>query len=210
VAALAAVLGILIAFWPQTGPVGIDACPYLQKTGDGLLDWKVSHNAMPLIRYVAPYLWLRDILDSAGARTDAETGLRLFTPAQLLAHNGSDLGLSLLLCMNAHVFDVGGKGWMHYGPDKGYSVFAGRDATRSLALGSLEESDLALGGDTRSFNQDQLAQLTDQHDFYLEKYPLVGLLEGARMRRIQRNHPLYNFVKRDDKKGLKLTKKDLM
>jgi len=50
-----------------------------------------------------------------------------------------------------------------------YHLFAGRAASRSLTLGSLEENDLELGDDIEDFTEEQIRNLRDQVDFYTEK-----------------------------------------
>jgi hypothetical protein len=45
------------------------------------------------------------------------------------------------------VYDVTALGARFYGPGNAYALFAGRDATRALALGSTDAADVARGGD---------------------------------------------------------------
>jgi hypothetical protein len=71
------------------------------------------------------------------------------------------------------VFDVTDLGAHFYGPGAGYSVFAGRDSTRSLALGSLKQEDLERGGDVSGVDA---KTVQEQHEFYSGKYKLVGVL----------------------------------
>jgi len=52
---------------------------------------------------------------------------------------------------------------------------AGKDSTRSLSLGSLEEGDLGRW-DTEGFDEAALRNLAEQHEFYLNKYVKVGEL----------------------------------
>jgi hypothetical protein len=118
----------------------------------------------------------------AGAEFDAATGLRLFSLAELARHDGSDASLPLLLAMWGDVFDVGEKGAQFYGPGMSYAVFAGRDGTRALAVGSLEAEDVQ-SLDVSDFSALYMQMLVDQHKFYFDKYPRVGLLrpgEGAK------------------------------
>lgn len=175
VGVFAALVGLGVAFWPQAG----SNCPILEtadpQRGDG-------DDAYLMLRYVYPYTFVRGLLDRIGAEYDAD-GNRVFTREALRRYTGADPGLPVLLGMNGDVFDVTEKGWVYYGPGMGYSQFAGRDATRSLALGTLSDDDLARSDDTADFDDEQMKLLTDQHDFYLGKYPRVGRVKGAVTRR---------------------------
>lgn len=104
-----------------------------------------------------------------------DTGLPTFLESDLRPYDGSG-GTRILLGMAGDVFDVTDKGAHFYGPGAGYSVFAARDATRSLALGSMDEVDLARGGDVSDFNAEQRGAVAEQHAFYKGKYTLVGHL----------------------------------
>jgi len=119
---------------------------------------------------------------SSTSRPGAGPGLEpyhTYSPQELALHGSCAEGFQAkggrtLLGVSGLVFDVTDKGTVYYGPGAAYCLFAGRDATRSLALGSLLSEDLALGGDVTGVDphlvQDQLA-------FYLEKYvPAVGTI----------------------------------
>ncbi|KAK6538784.1 hypothetical protein TWF694_010352 [Orbilia ellipsospora] len=62
---------------------------------------------------------------------------KTFTPKTLLKHNGTD-DPRILLAVKGTVFDVSA-GKMFYGPGAPYNIFAGRDASRGLAKGALED-----------------------------------------------------------------------
>ena len=110
---------------------------------------------------------------------DAASGLPLWAREDLRAHGacGADFaarGGRTLLGVAGNVYDVTEKGLAFYGPGAGYCLFAGHDATRSLALGSLKEEDLAMGGDVAGVPP---ADVLEQGRFYSEKYgPPVGKL----------------------------------
>lgn len=74
------------------------------------------------------------------------------------------------------VFDVSrGRGF--YGPGGPYHVFAGRDATRALAVGSTTEADvLARPGDTSGLTTGQQMKLEDWLATFEQKYPVVAVL----------------------------------
>jgi hypothetical protein len=83
-------------------------------------------------------------------------------------------GCRVLLGVAGWVYDVTEKGSVHYAPGSGYCLFAGRDATRSLALGSLSQEDLEKGGWVADIQDGSVA---DQAQFYREKYgPPIGAL----------------------------------
>jgi hypothetical protein len=83
-------------------------------------------------------------------------------------------GCRVLLGVAGFVYDVTEKGAVHYAPGAGYCLFAGRDATRSLALGSLSSDDLEKGGWVEGVDE---ASVKEQATFYREKYgPPIGAL----------------------------------
>lgn len=63
---------------------------------------------------------------------------------------------------------------LFYGPQGPYSLFAGRDATRALALMSFDHNDLT--GDLDGLSPDELEVLQDWEEKYKERYPRVGHL----------------------------------
>jgi hypothetical protein len=110
---------------------------------------------------------------------DPASGLPVWPAADLQLHGSCEPSFQArsgrtLLGVHGNVYDVTALGLQYYGPGATYCQFAGRDATRSLALGSLKEEDLARGGDVSGVDAEQVQQ---QHKFYLEKYgPPVGKL----------------------------------
>jgi predicted heme/steroid binding protein len=60
------------------------------------------------------------------------------TPEQLATFNGTDPKQPIFLAINGTIFDVSA-GRHSYGPGGGYSVFAGRDATRAFVTGCFLE-----------------------------------------------------------------------
>lgn len=150
-AALALAVALL---WPSGAPRG-PGCPYLPR---GSFLGAVVGRFWPNMFDAAQY-------DS--------TGLRYYTREELAKYDGSDPSLPLLLGMNGDVFDVTEKGRDFYGKDAAYNCFAGKDSTRSLTIGSMEEDDL-YRIDISDFTAEQHKSLKEQHDFYLGKYVLVG------------------------------------
>lgn len=68
-------------------------------------------------------------------------------------------------------------GRQFYGKGAPYQCFAGRDSTRALTLGVLDQKDIERGGDISDFNEQQRGSLATQQTFYRTKYPLVGKLK---------------------------------
>jgi membrane-associated progesterone receptor component len=155
-ALLLGVAGILLALWPS----------------DAL--WSSCPAA---VRAARTRVWALFGVPGVGGGGGDGGAARLFTVEELRGYDGSDASRPILLGMAGDVFDVTEKGRQFYGPGAAYSVFAGRDATRALTLGSLEAADLTAGVD--DFNEAQLAALKEQHAFYLGKYPRVGSLQGG-------------------------------
>lgn len=187
---LVAAVGIGVALWP-TDLLG--ECPVLEGRDDAVArappaavaaasgggDVARKWALPPWVRYVWPYVVARRAWDVWGARYDGD-GVRLFKASDLAAYDGTDPGLPVLLGVDGEVFDVTDKGYHFYGPGAGYHIFAGRDSTRALALGSLRKYDLELGGDVSDLTPSQLRAVADQHKFYREKYVLYGRLEDTR------------------------------
>lgn len=67
---------------------------------------------------------------------------------------------------------------MFYGPGGPYALFAGRDASRALALMSFDPRDLT--GNIEGLNASELEVLQDWEYKFMEKYVKVGQLVGAR------------------------------
>ncbi|KAI9792781.1 MAG: hypothetical protein M1816_001513 [Peltula sp. TS41687] len=126
---------------------------------------------------------------------------RTFTPRTLLPYNGrgsasssannkdtsTDGGdqASIYMGIRGTVFDVT-PGKQFYGPMGPYANFAGRDASRGLALGSFDEDMLTkdLDGpldDLRDLGPDEVDALNGWEERFREKYLVVGRLvaEGA-------------------------------
>lgn len=92
---------------------------------------------------------------------------------QLRAYDGKDPAKSILIAIRGQVYDVS-RGRLFYGPQGPYSLFAGRDASRALALMSFDLNDLT--GDLEGLSPDELEVLQDWEEKFKERYPLVGHL----------------------------------
>ncbi|KAI3633917.1 hypothetical protein MIR68_007521 [Amoeboaphelidium protococcarum] len=97
---------------------------------------------------------------------------QMLSEDELKQYDGSDPTKPIYLAIDGNVFDVT-SGRAHYGPDGGYSFFAGRDAARAYVTGCFKEH---LTHDLRGFTRDQLNQVKDWVDFYKShaKYVYVG------------------------------------
>ncbi|KAK3147392.1 hypothetical protein QOZ80_3BG0281810 [Eleusine coracana subsp. coracana] len=95
------------------------------------------------------------------------------TLEQLRAYDGKDPAKQILIAIRGQVYDVS-RGRLFYGPQGPYSLFAGRDATRALALMSFDPNDLT--GDLEGLSPDDLEVLQDWEDKFKERYLRVGRL----------------------------------
>ncbi|KAE8334519.1 hypothetical protein BDV24DRAFT_170110 [Aspergillus arachidicola] len=104
---------------------------------------------------------------------------RIFTPTALLDFNGTN-DKGIYIAVRGRVFDVS-TSKNFYGPGGPYENFAGRDATRGLALQSFDEEVLTkdLKGpldDIKDLTRDELGNLESWEERFLLKYPVVGEL----------------------------------
>jgi predicted heme/steroid binding protein len=101
-----------------------------------------------------------------------ENGLLVLTPEELNLYDGTSSHLPIYLAINGKVFDVS-KGRQFYGPEGGYSVFAGRDASRAFITGCFETH---LTHDLRGLSVEKQESLKKWTSFFenSEKYHLVG------------------------------------
>lgn len=98
------------------------------------------------------------------------------TEEQLMEYDGSDPKKPLLMAIKGNIYDVS-QSRMFYGPGGRYALFAGRDATRALALMSFDPQDLT--GNTEGLSESELDVLQDWELKFMEKYPKVGVLAGS-------------------------------
>uniref|UniRef100_A0A1D1YLY0 Membrane steroid-binding protein 2 n=1 Tax=Anthurium amnicola TaxID=1678845 RepID=A0A1D1YLY0_9ARAE len=92
---------------------------------------------------------------------------------ELRAYDGSDPKKPLLMAIKGQVYDVS-RSRMFYGPGGPYALFAGRDASRALALMSFDPNDLT--GDVEGLSTAELDVLQDWEYKFMEKYVKVGQL----------------------------------
>ena len=132
----------------------------------------------------------------AGTLIDPVTGLRIFTLDELSRYDGSDSTLSppLLLAIWGDVFDVSVLGKDFYSPGMSYSCFGGRDGTRALTLGSLDKLDVN-SLDVSDFDANFFKMMMDQHSFYVNKYPRVGVLADGTKANYRGPHKQQDYEK---------------
>lgn len=95
-----------------------------------------------------------------------------FTPEQLAQYDGVK-NEKIYLAIKGTVFDVTSKSKV-YGPEGGYRVFVGKDASRGLAKSSLKPEDAI--SDTEGLTEKELQVLDDWYSFFSQRYNIVGQL----------------------------------
>ncbi|KAF9391184.1 hypothetical protein CPB97_007304 [Podila verticillata] len=104
---------------------------------------------------------------------------REYTPKELSEFDGRTPDTRILMAVNGKVFDVT-RGKQFYGPDGPYGNFAGRDASRGLAMNSFDKSMLSpLDGPIdklEDLKEDEKSALEDWEVLFDGKYQLVGKL----------------------------------
>lgn len=104
---------------------------------------------------------------------------RTYTPPTLFPFSGKD-GKPIYLAIRGRVFDVSRKAHF-YGPGGPYENFAGRDATRGLAMGSFDEEMLTkdLEGpldDLQGLGENEMESLANWEESFSGQYPIIGRL----------------------------------
>ena len=99
--------------------------------------------------------------------------MKTFTKNELSKFDGNDPDSPVYLAIKGIVFDVSSNRKM-YAPGQGYSVFAGKDASKALGKSSLKPEDCV--EDYSGLSKDELAVLEKWVDFYKKKYPVIGEL----------------------------------
>lgn len=99
------------------------------------------------------------------------------TIEELRAYDGSDPKKPLLMAIKGNIYDVS-RSRMFYGPGGPYALFAGRDASRALALMSFDHNDLT--GNLEGLRAPELDVLQDWEEKFMEKYVKVGQLADER------------------------------
>jgi len=100
---------------------------------------------------------------------------KVFTLEELSHYDGTDPSEPLYLAIFGEVFDVS-KGHKHYGKDRSYNGFTGKDGTRAFVTGEFTES--GLRPDLIGLQPKQVADLWGWKDFYRKEYIYIGKLQG--------------------------------
>ncbi|EPS68475.1 hypothetical protein M569_06296, partial [Genlisea aurea] len=93
------------------------------------------------------------------------------TEEDLRSYDGSDPSKPLLMAIKGQIYDVS-RSRMFYGPGGPYASFAGRDASRALALMSFDPNDLT--GNVEGLSDSEMEVLQDWEYKFTEKYVKVG------------------------------------
>jgi len=97
---------------------------------------------------------------------------RGWTRAELQAYSGTDPSKPILLGVKGQVYDVSSRRSL-YGPGGPYALFAGKDASRGLAKGTLDAAD-AINYNVSDLTQNELSTLDEWASQYSHKYTNVG------------------------------------
>ncbi|KAI5443559.1 probable steroid-binding protein 3 [Lathyrus oleraceus] len=95
------------------------------------------------------------------------------TEAELRLYNGSDKSKPILISVKGQIYDVS-EGRNFYGPGGSYTMFAGKECSRALALLSFKPQDI--NGNLEGLDESELTILEDWEYKFIEKYPKVGRL----------------------------------
>lgn len=94
-------------------------------------------------------------------------------PKSVLATKNGVNGAPIWVAVKGLVFDCSAKPDM-YGPGAGYHVFAGKDGSKALGLGSLKSEDAV--ADYSSLGPDEMKTLNNWLNFFQTRYNQVGVL----------------------------------
>ncbi|XP_051150187.1 membrane steroid-binding protein 2-like [Andrographis paniculata] len=106
------------------------------------------------------------------------------TEEELKAYDGSDSNKPLLMAIKGQIYDVS-RSRMFYGPGGPYAMFAGRDASRALALMSFDPKDLT--GNVEGLSASELEALQEWEYKFMEKYVKVGQLVSRNISESKQN-----------------------
>ncbi|KAK2451327.1 putative steroid-binding protein [Trifolium repens] len=95
------------------------------------------------------------------------------TEKELRLYNGSDSSKPILISVKGQIYDVS-EGRNFYGPGGSYTMFAGKECSRALALLSFKPQDI--NGNLEGLDESELTILEDWEYKFIDKYPKVGQL----------------------------------
>ncbi|KAJ4821997.1 hypothetical protein Tsubulata_007550 [Turnera subulata] len=116
------------------------------------------------------------------------------TEEELRAYNGSDPSKPLLMAIKGQIYDVS-PSRMFYGPGGPYALFAGREASRALALMSFDPRDLT--ADLEGLSESELEVLQDWEYKFMEKYVKVGQIVTEKIAVLQTDDGEANVKKEE-------------
>merc|ERR1712150_37970 len=116
-----------------------------------------------------------NILTGFNSETN-ETGLKVFTRKELAEFNGKNDAKPIYFALLGDVFDVT-KSADFYGKNGDYSVFAGNDITRAVALWTKDKKEIDRGMDLRGLQPDDIKNANDISDKFKKKYKIVGIMK---------------------------------
>jgi membrane-associated progesterone receptor component len=94
-----------------------------------------------------------------------------FSPAELAQFDGTDPNRPIYVAIKGTIFDVSDKRET-YAPNGSYHVFAGKDASKALGMGSLNLEDAV--ADYSTLDDSKLKVLNDWFEYYRKRYNIVG------------------------------------
>ncbi|KAI9790509.1 MAG: hypothetical protein M1816_005016 [Peltula sp. TS41687] len=89
--------------------------------------------------------------------------------------NGNDSNYPVYVAVKGRVFDVTGNN--AYAPNGPYHVFAGKDASRALAMSSTKAADVR--PDWTDLGDKEKGVLNEWFNFFNKRYNIVGRVTGA-------------------------------
>eukprot|EP00935_MAST-01C_sp_MAST-1C-sp1_P001074 g1074.t1 len=116
------------------------------------------------------------------AAKKAQPNATIYTLAKLSLYNGTDPSLPILLAVAGHVLDVSSAS-QFFGPGASRSVWAGKEISRALALQSAKEEDI--NSEVGDLSAEQLEVLERRIDYFLGRFPKVGVVMPASSREQQ-------------------------
>lgn len=98
----------------------------------------------------------------------------VFTKEELAQYDGVH-NEKIYVAIKGTVFDVS-RNTESYGPQAGYHVFVGKDASRALAKSSLKPEDAV--SDYSDLPENELKVLEDWYLFFSQRYNVVGTIKS--------------------------------
>jgi cytochrome-b5 reductase len=166
----------LESLMPCNGREGRAAYVALREPEDGVYD--VTSSAKEYLECAGGELDEKFDADLVKARFPKVGRLirpREYTSDEVYEMNGKN-GKPVWLSAKGEVFDVT-RGADFYGPEGGYSLFAGRDASRALALVSLEQKDVE-NNRIDDLSAGDIMTLEEWRAQFHRKYTCIGTLKG--------------------------------